>query len=96
MSGHIVPPSCLLDLTVATTAANLNPGADQAGATPPPGQCQCAGSAEPGGGHLICTLAGFPKFCHTVTVLGNDLKNIIIYIYTVCHKTGKRLGGCYC
>ena len=89
-----VPPLRLLDLTVATTAANLNPGADPAGVTPPPGQC--AESAEPGGGYFMYTPAAFPKFCHTVTVICNDLKNIIIYIYTVCHKTGKRLGGCYC
>ena len=63
-----VPPLRLLDLTVATTAANLNPGADPAGATPPPGQCQCAESAEPGGGHLIyppamcsVSVSGLPK-----------------------------------
>ena len=55
-----VPPLRLLDLTVATTAANLNPGADPAGATPPPGQC--AGSAEPGGGDSVYSSAALGVF----------------------------------
>ena len=84
--GHIVPPCCLVDYRVATTAAYANPGATG----------ECASSAEPGGGQCIYPPAGFSKFCHTVTVIGNDLKNIIIYIYTVRHKIEKQLRGCYC
>ena len=45
--GHFVPPCCLVDHRVATTAANLNPGATG----------ECASSAEPGGGNISCSQA---------------------------------------